>query len=567
MIERRLRLWTGLVLFVFVATHLLNHALGLVSLEAAEAGRLVFLRFWRGPIGTALFYPSLVAHVGLVLWAIYQRRRLRLPILEAVRLGLGLVMPLLLVPHIFGTRVLADTFEFRDTYAYAVVGMWVLHPSSALTQSVLLVVAWVHGCIGIHFWLALKPWYPRVRPLLYSVALLLPVLSLLGFAGLGAELGRLSTSPEWLARTFAGITEHDEALVQDWARVANGLFIGSVVLVFVGRQLRALWLRRHGVRYLTYPGGRRVPILPGMTILDASRSAGIPHASLCGGRGRCSTCRSRISPASSRLPRPSADEDRVLKRVGAPPNVRLACQLRPNVDLNVVPLLPTTATPADGFLQPAYNQGSEREIAILFADIRGFTRFSEHRLPYDVVFVLNQYFAAMGEAVVEAGGHLDKFIGDGVMALFGLTSGTERGCREALAAAVGMSRALDDLNHVLAHDLREPLRIGIGIHMGHVIVGEMGHGRPKGLTAIGDAVNTASRLESLTKDFKAQLIVSEDVSRYAGVDLGRFPRHEIEVRGRTMLMTITAITNAQELEPLMASMDGRLASPGVAQQA
>jgi adenylate cyclase len=304
-----------------------------------------------------------------------------------------------------------------------------------------------------------------------------------------------------------------------------------------------------------------------MTILDASRSAGIPHASLCGGRGRCSTCRSRISPVSSRLPRPSADEDRVLKRVAAPPNVRLACQLRPNVDLNVVPLLPSTATPADGFLQPAYTGGSEREIAILFADIRGFTRFSEHRLPYDVVFVLNQYFAAMGEAVVEAGGHLDKFIGDGVMALFGLTSGTERGCREALIAAVGMSRALDDLNHVLAHDLREPLRIGIGIHMGHVIVGEMGHGRAKGLTAIGDAVNTASRLESLTKDFAAQLIVSEDVSRSAGLDLGRFPRHEIEVRGRTTLMTISAITSAQELAPLLASMDGRLASSGVNQQA
>ena len=560
MIARRLRLWTGLVLFAFVATHLLNHALGLVSLEAAEAGRLVFLSFWRGPVGTALFYPSLVGHVGLVLWAIYQRRHLRLPPAEIVRLGLGLVMPLMLVPHIFGTRVLADTFGFRDTYAYVVVGMWALHPSSALIQSVLLIVAWVHGCMGIHFWLSLKPWYPRVRWPLYSAALLLPILSLLGFFELGMELGQLASAPGWLERTFAGITEHDEELVQGWAQVANGLFIGAVLLVFVGRQVRALWLRRHGVHYLTYPGGRRVRILPGMTILDASRAAGIPHASLCGGRGRCSTCRSRISPDSSRLPRPSADEDRVLKRVGAPPNVRLACQLRPNVDLSVVPLLPTTATPADGFLQPAYNQGSEREIAILFADIRGFTRFSEHRLPYDVVFVLNQYFAAMGEAVTAAGGYLDKFIGDGVMALFGLTSGTDRGCREALAAAVGMSRALDDLNRVLANDLPDPLRIGIGIHMGHVIVGEMGHGRAKGLTAIGDAVNTASRLESLTKDFAAQLIVSEDVSRQARIDLGQFPRHEIEVRGRTTLMTVSAITSAQELEPLLAPTAGRLAA-------
>ncbi len=241
----------------------------------------------------------------------------------------------------------------------------------------------------------------------------------------------------------------------------------------------------------------------------------------------------------------------MLRRVGAPPNVRLACQLRPTVDLEVFPLLPPTAGPPEGFLRPSYTQGSEQEIAILFADIRSFTQFSERRLPYDVVFVLNRYFAAMGEAVGRAGGQLDKFIGDGVMALFGLNSGPARGCRESLVAAVEMARALEELNRALANDLSEPLRIGIGIHAGHAIVGEMGYGRATSLTAIGDAVNTASRLESINKEYKSQLVVSEEVGTRAGVDLSSFPSYEIEVRGRTAPMAIRVVASAPELEPLL----------------
>src|SRR5205814_7500895 len=135
------------------------------------------------------------------------------------------------------------------------------------------------------------------------------------------------------------------------------------------------------------------------------------------------------------------------------------------------------------------------------ADIRGFTALSEGRLPYDIVFVLNRYFAAMGRAVESAGGRVDKFIGDGVMALFGVSNTPEEGCRQALAAARLMSVRLVELNEALRAELNEPLRIGIGIHAGSVIVGEMGYGSATTITAIGDAVNTASRLESLCKEF------------------------------------------------------------------
>ena len=290
---------------------------------------------------------------------------------------------------------------------------------------------------------------------------------------------------------------------------------------------------------------------PGMSVLEASRAAGIPHASLCGGRGRCSTCRSRIGPASARVPQPSPEEERVLKRVGAPPNVRLACQLRPTSDLTVIPLLPPTIQSAESVLRPSSALASEQEIAILFADIRGSTKFSEHRLPYDVVFVMNEYFKAMGEAVEASGGQLDKFIGDGVMALFGVGSDPLRGCRQALDGAVAMANALNELNRALAQDLPDPLRIGIGIHVGPVIVGEMGYGRARTLTAIGDAVNTASRLESSTKEFHAQLMVSEDVANRAGVSLAQFERHEIEVRGRTTALPIRVIPSALDLIPVL----------------
>ena len=226
-----------------------------------------------------------------------------------------------------------------------------------------------------------------------------------------------------------------------------------------------------------YPDGRFVEVTPGTSVLEASRLAGIPHASVCGGRGRCSTCRVRVRGEIHSIDPPGEDELRVLRRIGARPNVRLACQLRPRGAVEVTPLLPPFAHAADGRRRVDFAQGSEREIAILFADIRGFTALAEGRLPYDVVFVLNRYFAAMGRAVEAAGGRVDKFIGDGVMALFGIESGARAGCREALAAARLMSERLGELNLSLRAELDQPLRIGIGIHAGPTIVGEMGYGK------------------------------------------------------------------------------------------
>jgi adenylate cyclase len=237
----------------------------------------------------------------------------------------------------------------------------------------------------------------------------------------------------------------------------------------------------------------------------------------------------------------------VLSRIGATANVRLACMLRPSVEVQVTPLLPPLAQATDAETRVDFAQGSEREIAILFADIRGFTALSEGRLPYDVVFILNRYFAAMGRAVESTGGRVDKFVGDGIMALFGVTGEADEGCRDALAAARLMSERLVELNQSLSAELAEPLRIGIGIHVGPVIIGEMGYSSATTITAIGDSVNTASRLEGLAKEYSAELVVSAEVITRAGLDIFGERRGEIEIRGKQERLAVAVFASARDL--------------------
>ncbi|MBM3572064.1 MAG: adenylate/guanylate cyclase domain-containing protein [Alphaproteobacteria bacterium] len=550
-IARQFRLISGLTLLAYVVSHFLNHSLGLISLNAMEWGRAWFIGFWRTwPASTAL-YAAIVIHIALALWSLYRRRRLLgMPGWEAAQLILGLSIPPLLAEHVLGTRFAHQFFGVNDSYLYVVWATWVFAWEKGATQIVALLVAWLHGAIGVHFWLRVKPWYPRAVPYLYAAALILPLLALIGYLGVGLHVAERARDPEWLRAALASMKLPGAAMAHDAQRVKDWVFgaLGSLlVITLVLRLVRAQWERRHGVVRLTYPDGRIVEVPPGTSVLEASRLAGIPHASVCGGRGRCSTCRVRLGPGAEHVLPVGAEEARVLARVAAPPQVRLACQLKPARDLHVVPLLPANATARDGFRKPDYVNGQEREIAILFADLRAFTQMSENRLPYDVVFLLNRYFTEMGHAVERSGGRIDKFIGDGVMALFGVDTGPERGCRDALTGARAMAENLTALNAALKRDLDRPLRIGIGIHMGHAIVGEMGYARATSVTAIGDAVNTASRLETMTKEFSAQLVVSQEVADRAGIDLARFPAREVEIRGRRQVLQVRVVANAGDL--------------------
>jgi len=470
------------------------------------------------------------------------------------QLALGFSIPFFLTDHVLHTRV-ADTFYGADVGYYATVlhSYFVTNPLRGVMQLVVLVIAWVHAMIGLWFWLRLKPWYPRWQPILYALALLLPTLAILGFFEGGRQIAALAEDPAWVAQLAQ---EHPRATPADAARIDEMVvwvryaFVAALVAVLAARLARSRWQRRRGIVRLTYPSGRVVQIVRGVSVLEASRMAGIPHASVCGGRGRCSTCRIKVDGPQDALLPPAPEEVKVLRRVGAAPDVRLACQLRPQGDLRVTPLLPASAQASAGFRRPGYLHGAEREIAILFADLRSFTQLSEKKLPYDLVFLLNRYFAETGHAVEAAGGRIDKFIGDGVMALFGLDTGVEAGCREALAAARQMSERMEALNRALVHDISEPLRIGIGIHTGPAIVGEMGYGSAVSVTAVGDSVNTASRIEGLTKTYACELVISDAVALRAGIDLGAAPRHEMEIRGRVERLVVRAFASARDLPVL-----------------
>lgn len=548
----RIRLYTGLVLFTYVGAHLVNHVAGLWSLAALDTGLRLVESVVRLQAVSVLLYGSILLHMLIALRAIYYRDSLKaMAVPEMVQLALGLTIPLLVLRHVLSNRLMYELYGLDDDHTWVLLNLWVFDPMGAVNQSAAVLVAWAHGCVGLHLWLRYASWYDRAKSWLLSAAVLLPALSLAGFVAAGMTVVDLAATPGWLPLAIGAANLPDNETIATWLLrfdQINAGYCSVVVLVLAARWSRVVLHRRSQGLQVGYGAGRSVQAIRGMSLLDVSRMHGIPHASVCGGRGRCSTCRVRISRGLENLPAPDEAETRVLHRISAPPNVRLACQTRVVDDLEITPLLPPHHTGmAETRGGPSYLQGRELEIAVLFADIRGFTTLSEERLPYDVVFILNRYFAEMGAAIEGAGGRIDKFIGDGIMALFGVNGDPDEGARQAVAAAREMARRLVDLNESLAGDLETPLRIGIGLHLGPAIVGEMGYGRVRGVTAVGDTVNTASRLEALTKDFGAQLIVSEALARAAGMDFDTYPTHEIEVRGRDQAMVIHAVTDATEV--------------------
>jgi adenylate cyclase len=548
----RLRLASGLVMLSYVTMHLLNHALGLISLAAMGRTLHWVMALWTQWPMQLLLYGSFVVHYGLALSALWQRRSLRLRPAEFAQLALGFAIPLLLVRHVVNIRISNSFFGTSiDNYTFVLWALFVHAPERGVIQLIALVVAWGHAMIGLHFWLRVRPWYDRWRAPALTLAVLVPVLALLGIFEAGRQVAALAAAaPDWAQRAFDAMAlpnPQATATLDQIAEALTWLFVALPAAVLLARLVRRAWQRRHGVVRISYPDGRFIEVLHGTSVLEASRLARIPHASVCGGRGRCSTCRVRVRGARSGLAPPSEAEQRVLDRIGARRNVRLACQLRPTVPVEVTPLLPPFAHAADGLRRVDLAEGSEREIAVLFADIRGFTALAEGMLPYDIVFLLNRYFAAMGQAIESAGGRVDKFIGDGVMALFGVEGDIAGACRDALAAARLMSQRLAEVNRTLQGELAAPLRIGIGIHAGPAIVGEMGFSGAAAITAIGDAVNTASRLEALTKEYECELIVSAEVIAGAGHDLGRFTWRETDIRGKQETLGIAILASAADL--------------------
>jgi len=256
------------------------------------------------------------------------------------------------------------------------------------------------------------------------------------------------------------------------------------------------------------------------------------------------------------LPEPSQREAFVLGRVGtADPSIRLACQLRPTTDLSFFQLFLPHTMSANSHASNPTRIGQERYLVSMFVDMRGSTQLAEKRLPFDTVFIVNRFLGAVSQAVIECGGRPNQFVGDGMLALFGLAIGRHEACRQALRAAAMIAANVEELNQFLSHDLREPIRFGIGIHGGEVIVGNIGYRDHMVFTALGDPVNVAARLQDMTKGLSCEAVISDEVRATAGLAADALPEQEVAIRGRNEPMLVRTIANTKTLSALVNDID------------
>jgi adenylate cyclase len=522
-----------------------------------EAMRRFVTPFWRSWPGGVLLYGSLVTHAGLAFLSLYRRATLRMPAWELCQLVLGLSIVPLLAGHVaatWGARVLMG---FDINYDYALNGIlsnnWVL-----AKQALLIIVAWSHAVVGLHFFLRLFSWYHNWGVRLYPIVIIMPLLVFLSMLRLGFELEVWQGWQPPSLVDFGGLIPIAEANQPQSSSVsqspANMVFRDGVLITFyalliltlLARIVRDKTYQKSGAVIVKHENGRVLKGKPGQSILEIIRSHSIAHASLCGGRGRCTTCRVRVADGIQDLEKPSSLEQFALNRIGAAPNVRLACQTRPLKGVHVTPLLPPDLG-VQSKIATGGVSGEEREVVAMFVDLRGSTKMGELHLPYDVLFILNRFFVEMSEALVDSHGHYAQFAGDGLMALYGLKRGLKQGCLDALVGALDMQQRMDQLNARLAGELKEPLRIGIGIHCGEAIVGTMGPPKSPNYSAIGDCVNAAARLEQKSKVLNCTLLVSEQVVRTAGLKFDQFPTQSVNLRGKQQSVLVHAIENPLEM--------------------
>jgi adenylate cyclase len=522
--RRDLRLASGLTLFAYVATHMLNHALGLISLDAAERALGIAVLVWHSLPGSLLLYGAAGTHLALAFIALYERRTLRMPPMEAVRVLLGFGIPLLLIGHLVATRMAFEFFEAAPRYGRIVANLWL--SDGEARQLALLAPGWIHGCLGFHFAFSRRAWYRPLQPLLIVFAVLLPVVSGLGFLAMAREIAALGEAH--LRSEAAG------GLPAGAARLRNdllALYFGVLGTVLLARWARDGVARQRGsLVYVNYPD-RRVQVPRGWSVLEASRSHHLPHASVCGGRARCSTCRVRVLTGLDACPPPSDDERATLARIGAAPDVRLACQLRPTGEVSVVTILDAKGG------GDRLSACSERPIAVLFAAMTGTDRaFADHP-PGDLVYVLNAFFDAVGDAALAAGGQPNRFADHHAMALFGLHEPIGVACRQALDAAHGIERNVAALNERLRREFGAAIGVRIGIHAGPAAIGEVGYRGTRSSSAVGETVNLARRLVT-DPALTGTILASDVVVREAKVAGESLAIEAIAVEGRAAPLVV-----------------------------
>ncbi len=559
--ERSIRLTAGLIMFTFATCHLVSHATGLFLLDAIQnIGHDILLAPWRTPVGLCLLLGAFLIHLGLGLTALYRRRHLRLPAIEAWQLGLGLTIPLLLAPHVSDARLGVLLYGAEDSYFRVLYTFWVADPAVNLPrQLALLIAVWTHGCIGIHMWLRFRPWYRRRMRWFAGAAIALPALAILGVINAGWDtVLRAAVVPGFAAaHSVSAATGAAIALLAFRLQIG---YVALVALIFVARALRNVYERHRSGICVEYRASRRVHVPRGFSLLEASRWANIPHASVCGGRARCTTCRVRVWHGCECLPPPAQIEMEALRRIRAPAGIRLACQVRPTADVAITPLLPV-ARALDG-LRHDLNGGREISVTALHIDLRDSVQLATGRLPYDALFIVDRYVQETTAAILAHGGYVTSVAGDGIMSVFGVDTESAAAARQAIAAAAAIWHAVDQVSADLADDIGAPLRFGIGLHSGLAIVGAVGPPDRPSLQFLGDTGNMAARLQALTKQMNCTTIVSGATVAAAAWKTPPWRHAELEIPGSDARLAAFLIDRREDLTAAdRSSSDGTSATP------
>lgn len=547
---RQLGMITGVIMFVFVIMHLLNHVLLLVSMDIANQALRIFKIIWRNPLGALMLYGSFSVHFLLALRSLYLRRYFDSRASSVIQIVFGLALPFLICAHVVSAR-LPILFDGPDVGYHAIVkSMW-SDDFFAAKMYAAIVIAWIHGCIGVHAAISHREWYQRFANLLFTLAIMIPTLAvaaiLSAYQGIDAEVLAEINSVNGVPEEFQG-RFLDRSSILDYGQIESRFYF--ILLACCAFTLLLIALRKNRESAfeigITYSHGEFVRVQRGTSLLEASHIGHIDHYSACGGKGRCSTCRVRVMETSGPLPPPNAIEQATLRRIRATPDTRLSCQLRPDYDL-VVDLQLLAPKGGDRLsINEEQGRGREKEILVMFSDLRNFTTIAENSLPYDIVFMLNSYYAILVQAIEAAGGRVDKYLGDGVMAIFDVDDrGPSEVCKRALGAAARIVAETKKLNKTLKNDLEMDLEVAIGMHYGPAIVGLVGYGKVSTLTAIGDTVNVASRLETVAKEHNATVAASETVILLANVKHEGVSTQRVALKGRRLEMPVLLFSEEQ----------------------
>ena len=281
----------------------------------------------------------------------------------------------------------------------------------------------------------------------------------------------------------------------------------------------------------------------GDTLLDAAQRAGVPLASACGGEAACTTCRVVVTEGREGLAPPPPDEAALLAPLGADGTLRLGCRARVlgPVTVRRLVIYPNEEPATAQWKAAPEPMGRERVVGVLFADLRGFTAFSEALLPYDVVHVINRFYALAEASVGRHAGRIATYIGDGCMALFASDDGAEAPALRAVRAGLDLIAAVDGWKPYLTSLHGRALDVSVGVHYGPAVIGAVGSGESRIVTAVGDTVNTAARIEQANRAFGTDLLVSDEVVRALGDRLVTAALPAIALPGKSGLHVLHSV--------------------------